>query len=58
MVTETEKKYFDAKNDIIKALNSISKLELWQREQLAKELLGVEAATSMYNLMQKYSTGR
>lgn len=57
-MTETEKKYFDAKNDLIKAYHSISKLEPWQRDQLAKELLGVEAAVSMYNLMQKYSIGR
>ena len=53
-MTELEKNYFDAKKDLIQALNSISKLEPWQREQLAKELMGAEAYAAMYSTMRQY----
>lgn len=53
-MTETEKKYFDAKTDLIKALDSIRKLEPWQREQLAKELFNADVVSTMYNAMRQY----
>lgn len=53
-MTETEKKYFDAKNDLIKALNSFRKLEPWQKEQLAKELLGADVMAAFLNIIQQY----
>lgn len=53
-MTETDKKYIDARKDLIKALNSIGKLEQWQREMLAKELLGADVAVAMYNVMRQY----
>ncbi len=52
-MTEAEKKYSDARNDIIKALHSIGKLEPWQREMLAKELWGAETAVTMHNIYNK-----
>ncbi len=53
-MTETEKKYSDARSDIIKALKSVSELEDWQKRQLANELLGVETVVAMYNMMRQY----
>ena len=52
-MTEQGKNYFYAKKDLIQALNSIGKLEPWQREQLAKELLGADAVTAFLNIMQR-----
>lgn len=52
-MTETEKKYFDAKNDFIKALESYRKLEQWQKEQLSKELFNADLAATMYNALQQ-----
>jgi len=57
-MTPEDKKYFDAKNDVIKAFKSVSELNQWQKEHLAKELLGVEAAVTMYSLMRQHSNGR
>lgn len=51
---EPTDKYDKAKQDLIQALNSIRELEPWQREQLAKELLGANVAVAMYNVMQQY----
>ena len=41
-MTPEEKKYIDAKTDLLKALKSIGDLTPQQQEQLAKELLGAE----------------
>lgn len=53
-MTEEEKKYVDAKNDILKALKSINELTPQQRQQLAKELLCADAFITAYNTMQHY----
>lgn len=51
---EPTDKYAKAQQDIIQALNSISELEPWQREQLAKELLGTETTAALCNMMRQY----
>lgn len=53
-MTEAEKKYFDAKSDVLKAFKSVSELDEWQKRQLANELLGVETVAAMYNMMRQY----
>lgn len=53
-MTETEKKYFEAKNDLIKAFKSVNELEPFQKEQLAKELFGVNAAITICNIMRQH----
>jgi len=42
--------YDKAKMDIIQAMNSIQKLSPQQREQLARELFGVEKAEMVWQL--------
>lgn len=51
---EPTDKYAKAQQDVMQALDSIRELEPWQREQLAKELLGADIAVAMYNMMQQY----
>lgn len=51
---EPTDKYEKARQDVMQALDSIGELELWQREQLAKELMGVEAVAAMYYMMRQY----
>lgn len=51
---EPTDKYEKARQDVIQALNSIGELKPWQREQLAKELLGVEKVAAMYHMMRQY----
>ena len=53
-MTEEERKYIDAKNDILKALKSINELTPLQRQQLAQELFRVDAFLSAYNAVQHY----
>ncbi len=55
-MTPEEKKYIDAKKDVLKAIKSIENLTPQQKETLAKELLGVETVYSLYNIMQQYFT--
>lgn len=57
MVSE-DKKYIDARNDLLKALKSFSDLMPYQQELLVKELFGIEATLTMYNIMQRYSSRR
>lgn len=51
---EPTDKYAKARQDVMQALNSMRELEPWQREQLAKELFGVEKVAAMYHIMQQY----
>lgn len=51
---EPTDKYAKAQQDVIQALNSIRALQPWQREQLAKELMGADVVIAMYNVMQQY----
>ena len=54
LMSEKEKKYVDARNDILKAMKSIEDLNPQQRERLAKELLGIEAFTAICKIMMQY----
>lgn len=54
LMSEKEKKYVDARNDILKAMKSIEDLNPQQRERLAKELLGIEAFTTICKIMMQY----
>lgn len=51
MTFEEEKDYNKAKLDVIKAMNSIQKLKPELREQLLKELVGVEAYASVWQAL-------
>ena len=53
-MTQQEKNYIDAKKDVLKAIKSMENLTPQQRESLAKELLGVEAVRTIYNMMRQY----
>lgn len=53
-MTQEDKKYFDARNDMIKAFKSVGELESRQREQLLKELVGIDAVTTIYKIMYQY----
>ena len=53
-MSEEEKKYVDARNDILKAMKSIEDLNPQQRERLAKGLLGIEAFTAICKIMMQY----
>lgn len=53
-MSEEEKKYVDARDDILKAMKSIEDLNPQQREQLAKELLGIETFTAICKIMMQY----
>lgn len=52
-MTYEEKKYVDARNDLIKALKSVYDLKPQQRENLARELFGAEAVHIVCNMMQQ-----
>lgn len=54
LMSEEEKKYVVARNDILKAMKSIEDLNPQQRERLAKELLGIEAFTAICKIMMQY----
>ena len=54
LMSEEEKKYVDARNDILKAMKSIEDLNPQQRERLVKELLGIEAFTAICKIMMQY----
>ena len=48
---EFESPYENAKHDVLKAMESISKLIEGQRRQLAEELLGAEIAAMLRRIM-------
>ena len=54
LMSEEEKKYVDARDDTLKAMKSIEDLNPQQREQLAKELLGIETFTAICKIMMQY----
>lgn len=51
---EPTNKYDKAKQDVTKAIVSVRALEPWQREQLAKELLGADILIALHGIMQQY----
>lgn len=46
--------YDKAKQDLMEAYKSFSKLKTWQKEQLAKELYGADAVALLLKIMQQY----
>jgi hypothetical protein len=53
-MTYEQQKYNEAKQDILKAAESINDLNPQQRLQLAQDLFGTELVISMYKIMQQY----
>ena len=51
---ERQRRYDDAKRDLLQTIFSASKLDEAQKQQLAVELLGVEAVKAFYRLMQQH----
>lgn len=46
--------YAKARNDMLKAIDSINKLTPEEQQRLATELLGIERVAVLYRMMQKY----
>lgn len=53
-MTQKEKNYLDAWQDVVKAEESIRKLTPQQQEQLAKDIWGTETVMAMVNMMKRY----
>lgn len=51
---EPTNKYEKAKNDLVEALISFSKLTHMEQEQLVRELFGVEALSMLYEITRRY----
>ena len=54
MRDERQRRYDDAKNDLIKAMISISKLDQEQRNQLVFEIISLEVAVELYTAMNQF----
>ena len=54
MSDERQRRYDDAKKDLLQAIYSASKLDEAQKQQLAMELLGVETMTAFYRMLRQY----
>ena len=54
LMSEEEKKYRNARKDVLQAAKSISELTEQQQEQLVKELFGATAVVTMYRIMQQH----
>ena len=52
MSDERQRRYDDAKNDLIKAMISISKLDQDQRNQLVYEIINLEATFGLYTALR------
>lgn len=50
---QEEKKYVDARNDVLKAMKSVGDLTPQQKKNLVYELFGSEVAHTLYNIMQQ-----
>ena len=48
-----EKKYNDAKKDLLEALDSFSKLDGDQKNQLITEFIGAEALRALYSVVRQ-----
>lgn len=51
-----QKNYDDAKKDLLQALNSFSRLDDTQKNQLISEFIGVERVMVIYSIMRQYLT--
>lgn len=49
-----QQNYLNARNDLLKALNSFSKLDSAQKNQLISEFIGAEAVSAIYAIMCQY----
>lgn len=49
-----EKNYNNAKKDLLKTLESFSKLDGDQKNQLITEFIGAEAFCAFYSIMRRY----
>ena len=52
-MTEEQKKYLKAENDIIEARKSFDELTDAQKEALIKDIIGYESFNSLCNMMQR-----
>ena len=50
---DRQKNYDDAKKDLIQAMNSISKLDDYQKRQLISEFANAGAVLNFYSLLQQ-----
>lgn len=50
---ERQKNYDDAKKDLIQAMNSISKLDDYQKRQLISEFANAGAILNLYSMLQQ-----
>ena len=53
-MTEEQKKYLKAEQDIIEARKSFNELNDVQKETLTKNIIGYESFNSLCNMIQKY----
>ena len=53
-MTEEQKKYLKAENDIIEARKSFDELTDAQKEALIKDIIGYESFNSLCNMMQRF----
>ena len=53
MQDERQRRYDEAKKDLLQAINSASKLDEVQKQQLAIELLGIEVVKAFYRMLQQ-----
>lgn len=49
-----QQNYLNARNDLVKALNSFSKLDSAQKNQLVSEFIRAEAVSAIYAIMCQY----
>lgn len=57
-MTEEQKKYNDARDDVLKAIKSVNELTFQQQEQLFKELMAIGNMQILYNrLTQQHWNG-
>lgn len=50
---EKQKNYEDAKKDLLQAMNSISKLDDYQKRQLISEFANAGAILNFYSMLQQ-----
>lgn len=51
--TQRQKNYDDARKDLIQAMNSISKLDDYQKRQLISEFANAGAILNFYSMLQQ-----
>ena len=51
--TQKQKNYDDARKDLIQAMNSISKLDDYQKRQLISEFANASVILNIYSMLQQ-----